>query len=156
MRERILFYHLHEPFGELSNFARFPIEIDGSQWPTSEHYFQAMKFPHLPDLQERIRETRRASEARRLAWQPGVTLRADWDTARDRVMLTVLRAKFRQHPSLAALLLSTAGAELVEHTANDRYWADGGDGTGRNRLGELLMQVRDELANAAPSDEPLS
>ena len=62
-------------------------------------------------------------------------------------MLTALRAKFSQHPQLASLLLSTGGARLVEHTTNDRYWADGGDGTGRNRLGELLMQVRQELAD---------
>jgi N-glycosidase YbiA len=36
------------------------------------------------------------------------------------------------------------GAQLVEHTANDSYWGDGGDGSGRNRLGALLEQVRAE------------
>ena len=36
-------------------------------------------------------------------------------------------------------------AKLVEHTTNDSYWGDGGDGRGRNMLGQLLMQVRDEL-----------
>jgi predicted NAD-dependent protein-ADP-ribosyltransferase YbiA (DUF1768 family) len=34
---------------------------------------------------------------------------------------------------------------LVEHTARDSYWGDGGDGSGRNRLGHLLMQLRAEL-----------
>ncbi len=38
-----------------------------------------------------------------------------------------------------------ADAELVEHTANDAYWGDGGDGNGKNRLGSLLMKVREEL-----------
>ena len=28
---------------------------------------------------------------------------------------------------------------------NDSYWADGGDGKGRNQLGKILMQVREEL-----------
>ncbi len=32
-----------------------------------------------------------------------------------------------------------------QHTANDRYWGDGGDGSGRNQLGLTLMRVRDEL-----------
>jgi len=34
---------------------------------------------------------------------------------------------------------------LVENTANDHYWGDGGDGSGKNMLGKILMQVRDEL-----------
>jgi len=36
----------------------------------------------------------------------------------------------------------------VEHTDNDSYWADGGDGSGRNMLGVLLMSVRKELRGA--------
>ena len=60
-------------------------------------------------------------------------------------MLEALRAKFRQHPDLAERLLSSGDRLLVEHTRNDTYWGDGGDGTGMNRLGHLLMQVRTEL-----------
>jgi len=44
--------------------------------------------------------------------------------------------------------LGTGDAELVEHSHNDRYWADGGDGSGQNRLGQLLMELRAQLANA--------
>ncbi len=60
-------------------------------------------------------------------------------------MLDALRAKFTQHEDLRELLLSTGNAQLVEHTASDRYWADGGDGSGKNMLGVLLMRLRDEL-----------
>jgi hypothetical protein len=38
-----------------------------------------------------------------------------------------------------------ANAELVEHTANDDYRADGGDGSGKNMLGKLLMELREKL-----------
>jgi predicted NAD-dependent protein-ADP-ribosyltransferase YbiA (DUF1768 family) len=31
---------------------------------------------------------------------------------------------------------------LIEHTVKDKYWADGGNGTGKNRLGFLLMKLR--------------
>jgi predicted NAD-dependent protein-ADP-ribosyltransferase YbiA (DUF1768 family) len=45
-------------------------------------------------------------------------------------------------------LLATGDAILIEHTRNDDYWADGGDGSGKNKLGLLLMQVREELKNS--------
>ena len=60
-------------------------------------------------------------------------------------MLEALKAKFTQHPNLKQLLISTAGKKLVEHTINDNYWGDNGDGTGTNKLGELLIVVRDNL-----------
>jgi ribA/ribD-fused uncharacterized protein len=72
-------------------------------------------------------------------------LRADWEAVKDDVMRRALRAKFEQHSKLKSLLLSTGDAELIEHTRNDSYWADGGDGSGKNRLGILLMELRSEL-----------
>jgi N-glycosidase YbiA len=53
-----------------------------------------------------------------------------------------LRLKFSQNPHLLELLLSTGNRLLVEHTVNDSYWGDGGDGSGKNRLGHILMEVR--------------
>jgi hypothetical protein len=72
-------------------------------------------------------------------------LRADWETVKDGIMLAALRAKFTTHADLRRQLLATGAARLVEHTVRDAYWADGGDGHGANRLGELLMRVREEL-----------
>jgi N-glycosidase YbiA len=46
---------------------------------------------------------------------------------------------------LVQILLSTRNALLVGHTRNDSYWADGGDGSGLNRLGHLLMELRAAL-----------
>ena len=54
-------------------------------------------------------------------------------------------AKFTQHDDLRAALLATGEATIVEHTRKDRYWGDGGDGTGKNVLGQILMRVREEL-----------
>lgn len=64
-------------------------------------------------------------------------------------MIEGLRAKFHQHPDLAELLESSDAREIIEHTATDPYWGDGGDGSGQNRLGALLMTVRAELRAAA-------
>lgn len=62
-------------------------------------------------------------------------------------MREALLAKFTQHALLGAELLATGDALLVEHSKKDRYWGDGGDGSGRNRLGALLMSVREELTS---------
>ena len=60
-------------------------------------------------------------------------------------MREALRAKFTQNKELKKILLETGDAELVKHTANDNYWADGGDGSGKNVLGKLLMELREQL-----------
>ncbi len=72
-------------------------------------------------------------------------LRPDWEHVKENVMREAVLAKFAQHDDLRAILLGTGDALLVEHTGNDSYWGDGGDGSGRNRLGHVLMSVRDEL-----------
>ena len=72
-------------------------------------------------------------------------LRKDWESVKDQVMFDAVLAKFTQNPDIARKLLSTGDAYLIEHTKNDFYWADGGDGSGKNRLGEVLMAVRDSL-----------
>ena len=56
-----------------------------------------------------------------------------------------LMAKFLQNPNLKKELLQTGTMLIVEHTKNDDYWGDGGDGNGLNRLGLLLMEVRSKL-----------
>lgn len=60
-------------------------------------------------------------------------------------MRTAVRAKFEQYDDLRDFLLSTADAKIIEHTANDSYWGDGGDGSGRNMLGRILMDLRSEF-----------
>ena len=72
-------------------------------------------------------------------------LRKDWESSKENVMREALRAKFTQHLDLRALLLSTGDEIIVEHTQNDDYWGDGGDGSGKNRLGILLMELREKL-----------
>ena len=55
--------------------------------------------------------------------------------------------KFSQNPEIAKEPLATGDAIIIEHTRNEAYWADGGDGSGKNKLGLLLMQVREEFKN---------
>jgi len=142
--KEIRFYRLNEPYGEFSNFSPHPVELNGRVWPTSEHYFQAQKFAGT-EHEEAVREAKSPMIAARMGRSRERPLRSDWESIKDDTMRDALRAKFTQHPSLRSLLLHTGDAELIEHTKNDRYWADGGDGTGKNRLGQLLMELRTEL-----------
>ncbi|MFN8480108.1 MAG: NADAR family protein [Kouleothrix sp.] len=140
----ISFYRVREPYGFCSNFAPYPIVIDELTWPTSEHYFQAQKF-FDETIQTRIRHAASPMEAATLGRDRRFPIRPDWESIKDDIMYDAVRAKFTQHQAIRDQLLATGDAYLIEHTANDRYWADGGDGTGKNRLGQILMRVREEL-----------
>ena len=145
----IKFFSKSETHHEFSNFARFPIEIDGVVWPSTEHYYQAQKFTDL-ELQEKIRSAKNPVIAKKLAQKHGNKARTDWAEAKDAVMERAVRAKFEQHAGLRELLLSTGDEDLAEAALNDYYWGVGEDGTGQNRLGLLLMRLRAELAEETP------
>jgi ribA/ribD-fused uncharacterized protein len=148
--QAILFYSTTGPYGCFSNFSRHPIFLKGKRWRTTEHYFQAQKFAGT-DYETDIRNAPTARQAASLGRSRKVPIRRDWEHVKDQVMLDALRAKFSQHPYLHEILLGTGDALLVEHTERDAYWGDGGDGSGRNMLGRLLMQVREELRNSVES-----
>ncbi len=142
----INFYSTRDAYGEFSNFAAYPIKLKGKLWPTSEHYFQAQKFPGS-QYAAKIRKTPSPMIAARLGRSRKVRLRPDWEKVKDSIMFEAVLAKFSQHEELKELLLSTGDRRLVEHTKNDAYWGDGGDGRGQNKLGQILMQVRKQLAD---------
>jgi len=143
--EPIRFYHSDQPWGELSNFSRHAVFLADCVWPTVEHFYQAQKFAGLPE-EEIIRCAATPMLAKHLAVEfTDDHRRTDWEDVKETLMLDGLRAKFRQHPDLRSRLIGSGERLLVEHTANDAYWGDAGDGSGKNRLGMLLMQVRAEL-----------
>jgi ribA/ribD-fused uncharacterized protein len=148
---QIHFYSTRGEHGCFSNFYRAPIHLDGKVWPTSEHYFQAQKFAGTA-LVGQIRRASTPSEAARLGRSREHPLRSDWEQVKEEIMYRAVLAKFTQHDDLREILLGTGDAILVEHTENDSYWGDGGDGSGRNRLGHILMRVRAELRERSSQD----
>ena len=154
--ERIEFYSTRDAYGDFSNFAAHSVYLDGKSWPTTEHYFQAQKFVGTPYAEE-IRRAKSPMIAARLGRSRKHPLRKDWESVKVSVMHAAVLAKFSQHAELTALLLGTGDALLVESTYNDSYWGDGGDGSGKNQLGKILMQVRETLQQSqpTPSEETL-
>jgi ribA/ribD-fused uncharacterized protein len=141
----IYFYSAREePYGCFSNFSRHGVELDSRWWPTVEHYFQAQKFAGTPHA-ERIHRAATPKQAAELGRSRQVPLRPDWEDVKDAVMARAVRRKFETHAALRALLLATGDEEIIESAPSDYYWGCGADGSGLNKLGQILMQVRAAL-----------
>ncbi len=141
----ILFYNKNAPYYEFTNFYDAPITIDEKIWPTTEHYFQAQKFPHVNAIQEKIRRSLTGRDAFNIARRYDHLKRKDWDAIKDDAMRRALRAKFTQHLQLKNLLKNTGNKVLVEDSPVDWYWGWGANRTGKNMLGKLLMELRATL-----------
>ena len=131
----------------LSNFYWNEIEHEGIKYPTNEHFFQAMK---TLDREERLQIAQSLTPgwAKRMGRQ--VALRPDWEDVKEDIMLEGLCLKFADE-QLADWLLETGNAVLVEGTTwHDNEWGDCScpkcrNIVGKNKLGKLLMQVRDMI-----------
>lgn len=141
----IYFYNTQGEYGAFSNFSRHGFELDGKYWKTSEHYFQAMKFEGTK-YETMVREARSPKDAANLGRRRDFPLRKDWETIKDDVMRCAVTKKFETHEEIAKLLLSTGDSDIVENAPSDYYWGCGKDGSGKNMLGKILMEVRAKLA----------
>lgn len=127
-------------FDFLSNFSYSPIKFDDVEYPTVEHGFQAAKTMD-PDERKKFHGIT-PGQAKRLGKK--VTLRPAWNQVRELIMLGLLRQKFASG-ELKQKLLDTGDTKLIEgNNWNDTYWGVC-KGKGENRLGILLMQVREEI-----------
>ena len=125
----------------LSNFYSSPIIVDGKQYATVEHRYQAAKFTDSA-YADTVRTAKTPTLCKRLGRTRKQPIRANWDAIRRQVMRCALRAKFSQHPELRARLAATAPAQLHEDAPRDPYWGV----CGEDMLGKLLMELRDESA----------
>lgn len=148
----VRFYRASEkPYGAFSNLYRREIEFEGEKFATSEHAYQAGK-ARKPEVRKWLMEAPSPALLAMAAHGLYVwDINSDWSRIKFDRMKRVLQAKFTQHEDLKLLLLSTGTARLVESATVDnavnRLWGEVG-GVGKNKLGELLMEVRSELAAA--------
>ena len=125
----------------LSNFYETPVTWNGLTYLNNEAAFQSAKtfsdrecFTNLDP-----------SSAKKLGRK--VQLRSDWENVKDDVMYEICKAKFSQNTELKKRLLSTGNEHLEEgNTWGDKIWGTL-NGIGENRLGKILMRIREELRN---------
>ena len=144
----IYFYTTNQTYGEFSNFSKHGIEVDGKWWRTTEHFFQAQKF-NDENYQEKIRLAPDPKTAASLGRSREVPIKENWEIIKDDIMRAAVKKKFETHPDLRKLLFETGNQEIVENAPGDYYWGCGADGSGKNKLGFILQEVRDELAGKA-------
>lgn len=138
----IKFYKTKEPYGFMSNYYKSRMFFNGRWWNWSEAPYQAAKTNVQSEIDE-MWSAPKANDTRLLGQK--VTMRSDWDQVKRQIMKEVCTAKFLQHPELRRQLMETGTEELIEDSPVDWYWGCGKDGTGKNVLGEVLMEIRQEL-----------
>ncbi|MCW6049798.1 NADAR family protein [Lyngbya sp. CCAP 1446/10] len=140
----IYFYSTRSEYGSFSNFSRYGCELDGEYWPTTEHYFQAQKFPQTEHC-DQIRQAKTPKDAAKMGRERSRPLRQDWEQVKDDIMRKAVLRKFETHADIREILLATGEEEIVENAPGDYYWGCGKDGSGKNMLGQILMEVREIL-----------
>jgi ribA/ribD-fused uncharacterized protein len=152
----IAFTKVKLPFGWLSNMAPYALPYEGKVWPTAEALFQALRYDD-EEIRERIRSQRSPMAAKFVArnkdTHPKRTVVPK--TERDvENMRQVLRLKFTHYPKLRRALINTYPYDIIEDCARrgDTFWGAklvDGQWWGDNVLGNLLMDLRDELRQEA-------
>lgn len=131
----------------LSNFSPCSVWMEGVEYSSVEHAYQAAKTTDKT-WREKIRLEPSPAKAKRIGRK--VPLRPDWDVHRLAVMEALLWQKFLIEP-FRTLLLGTGTETLVEgNTWGDRFW--GVCGEGENHLGRILMKIRQALSPLHPPD----
>lgn len=125
----------------LSNFYTCSITYNGITYTSSEAAFQAQKAPGIASQFSKLNPNKAKALGRK------VKIRKDWEDVKDQVMYEIITAKFTQNPELMDKLLATGDEELIEgNDWGDMYWGYDTDyKKGLNKLGKILMRVRDEL-----------
>ncbi len=134
----------------LSNFymLKYPIHWMGINYPSSEHFYQAMKTTDI-NVRFHISQLQTPGETKR--YGKIVAIRKDWNSVKDTVMKTGVLLKFTMNVDLANQLMETGSKTLIEGNRwHDNYWGNCScakciTSTGLNKLGRTLMSVREEL-----------
>lgn len=149
----IYFYKVSQPYGCFSNFSPHGIEIEGTYWPTVEHYYQAQKFVGSPDapIIHLIHAAATPEQAAALGRCHSYRLRPDWELVKTQVMQVAVFKKFMTHLEIREILLITGDEMLIENSPTDYFWGCGTNRTGENHLGRILMSVRSEIRGLFPS-----
>lgn len=135
---------------QFSNFQHTPVVLDGVEYPTVEHAYQAAKSDR-PEVRQRIQECETPGQAKRMGGNLHMTnsVRAHWEQIKVRVMYDLLVQKFTPGSYYARTLLRYEQRIVEWNTWHDNEWGictcPSCPGRGKNKLGKLLRQIREEL-----------
>lgn len=141
----------------LSNMSYVDIEYDGIIYPSTENFYQAMKYQRgwtFDDSATRknirqIISKLKPHEAKKFSRDNPMTSSV-FESKKLEVMLYAQRQKFSKEP-FRAKLLTTGNCHIEEgNWWGDKFWGvDIKTRQGENHLGRLIMQVREELSSGS-------
>lgn len=134
----------NDPENPLSSYSPFAFELDGFEWPSVEHYYNAMKYGD-EKYAEKIRNAPLPADAAKLGKSRWHKKRKDWNKVKLTVMTRGTYIKCRTHQEIAKMLLDTGDIEITEVSLYDYFWGLGRDQRGENAFGKMLMDIRDKL-----------
>lgn len=145
----VAFYSKSEnPYGIFCNLYQQSFVLFGHRITTAEHGYHAMKFvPHAPDRAAHLLLKSSPYGVARLArkWQREERHRADWKETRYDVMGALVAGKLIASRKMQRVLLGTDELPIRERTDRDPFWGRSDEGTGADKLGKLLMELRTVL-----------
>ena len=147
----VSFRKTKENYGGLSNMCSgFPIIVGNHDFRTSEHLYQACRFNYHTDIQKIIQIEKSPMSSKMKSKKFILHTRNDWDDVRVDIMDWCLRMKLKCNwRKFGTLLLSTEEKDIVEDSHKDRFWGcvleQKDKFVGRNILGKLLVNLREEL-----------
>jgi ribA/ribD-fused uncharacterized protein len=127
---------------ELDNFYSCSVKVDGQVWPSSEHYFQACKFPNDEEHRKAICMAPSGWDAYKLGNSKIEELRDDWEEVKVDMMYRANLAKFSQNAHLRNILIRSRGPITAQ-----------GNPTGWKTWNEVLLErIREELREYSAQD----
>lgn len=129
----------------LSNFFLTRIKVGKHTYPSVEHAFQAAKTDKESEKKQFYATARLTAKQAKAAGRK-VTLRDLWNITKYDTLKDLVRIKF-QNEKLKERLLATGNAALYEQTGDTTYGVND-KLEGQNMLGEILMDIRQELGGS--------
>ncbi len=135
-----------------SPYTSHAVEVDGVLYPTVEHAYQCARY-----TDEKIKEEIRSATSPVKAWETSTKYKhlqipefKDENYKRE-VMKKMMRLKAIQHEEVKKALLDSGDLEIVKkivtYPPGDGFWDIGEDGKGRNEMGKIWMEIREEFKN---------
>ena len=143
----VCFHNPNEENGYLSNWYLSPFTVNGIDFSSMEQYMMYAKAICFgdQDIADRILGTDDVAEIKALGRMVKNYDDHFWSGVRQISVYEGLYAKFSQNSELKNILLKTGSESIVENTSSDYYWGCGTNGSGKNMLGIILMEIRDKL-----------
>jgi len=147
----VAFSKTKESFGGFSNMStEYPLEVNGVVFPTSEHFYQCMKYVDQLEVQKEILGEKNPLLMKNKQKKHRGLIRKDWDELKEIIMEITVHLKLVSHwVKFGNLLVESGEREIVEISKKDSFWGMTPQASnseilvGENKLGGILVRFRE-------------